>query len=54
MLGELPGAFVLTMLGSNLKNISSPYFAVSLVLAIILILAPEVYRRMSKRKGQDK
>ncbi len=54
VLGELPGAFVLTMLGSNLKNIGSPYFAVSLVLAVILILAPEAYRRMITKPGQGK
>lgn len=49
LLGELPGAFVLTMLGNNLADISSPWFAVSLVLAVLLFLLPEIYRRLVKK-----
>ena len=49
LLGELPGAFVLTMLGNNLSNINSPWFAVSLVLAVLLFLLPEAYRRFIKK-----
>jgi uncharacterized membrane protein YdjX (TVP38/TMEM64 family) len=51
LLGELPGAFVLTMLGNNLTNIASPWFAVSLVLAVLLFLLPEIYRRLQKKPG---
>lgn len=49
LIGELPGAFVLTMLGSNLTNISSPWFMLSLVLAAILFLLPEIYRRLARK-----
>jgi len=52
ILGELPGAFVLTMLGSNLKNMWSPMFLISLALAVVLILAPEIYRRKVKKREQ--
>jgi len=52
ILGELPGAFVLTLLGSNLKNMWSPVFIISLVLAAILVLIPEIYRRMVKKREQ--
>jgi uncharacterized membrane protein YdjX (TVP38/TMEM64 family) len=50
IIGELPGAFVLTMLGSNLRDIQSPWLIVSLVLAALLILLPEAYRRLSKKR----
>jgi uncharacterized membrane protein YdjX (TVP38/TMEM64 family) len=53
LLGELPGAFVLTMLGNSLTNIDSPWFIVSLALAILLFLLPEAYRRLYK-KPEDK
>jgi len=49
LIGELPGAFVLTMLGHNLKNIGSPWFFLSLALAVLLFLVPEAYRRIAKR-----
>lgn len=49
LLGELPGAFVLTMLGNSLTNMDSPWFIVSLVLAILLFLLPEAYRRLYKK-----
>jgi uncharacterized membrane protein YdjX (TVP38/TMEM64 family) len=49
LLGELPGAFVLTMLGNSLTNIDSPWFIVSLALAILLFLLPEAYRRLYKK-----
>ncbi len=52
LLGELPGAFVLTMLGSSLDNIRSPLFVVSLILAALLILLPEIYRRVSGKPQQ--
>lgn len=51
ILGELPGAFVLTILGSNMKNIRSPFFIISLVLAILLVLLPEIYRRMTRDRS---
>ncbi|HTY91794.1 MAG TPA: TVP38/TMEM64 family protein [Methanocella sp.] len=49
IIGELPGAIVLTMLGNSLTNIASPWFAVSLVLACLLFLLPEIYRRLPKK-----
>lgn len=52
LLGELPGAFVLTMLGNNLTNVNSPWFIVSLVLAVLLFLLPEAYRRLFKKPEQ--
>jgi uncharacterized membrane protein YdjX (TVP38/TMEM64 family) len=52
VLGELPGAFVLTMLGSNIKNVKSPMFLISLALAALLILGPELYRRKVKKREQ--
>jgi uncharacterized membrane protein YdjX (TVP38/TMEM64 family) len=53
LIGELPGAFVLTMLGSNLKNLRSPWFIISLVLAVVLFLLPEIYRRIIKKPGNS-
>lgn len=49
LIGELPGAFVLTMLGSNLTNMGSPWFVISIALAAVLILVPEVYRRLARK-----
>jgi hypothetical protein len=40
---------VLTMLGNSLSNMGSPWFIVSLVLAILLFLLPEAYRRLHKK-----
>jgi uncharacterized membrane protein YdjX (TVP38/TMEM64 family) len=53
LIGELPGAFVLTMLGSNLKNVRSPWFILSLALAVVLFLLPEIYRRILKKPGNN-
>jgi len=52
VLGELPGAFIFTMLGSSLKNIESPYFILSLIFAIILLLLPIFYKQLVKSPGQ--
>ena len=49
LIGEFPGAFVLTMLGYNMTNLNSPWFIVSLVLAVLLFLVPEIYRRLPKK-----
>jgi len=49
LMGEFPGALILTMLGYNLRNIDSIWFAVSLVLAALLFLLPEAYRRLNKK-----
>jgi len=54
LIGELPGAFVLTMLGSNLKNVRSPWFILSLALAVVLFLLPEIYRRILKKPGNNR
>lgn len=53
LIGELPGAFVLTMLGSSLKHIGSPVFYASIVLLLLLIALPEAYKRIvSSRAGK--
>lgn len=54
LIGELPGAFVLTMLGSNMKNINSPWFLVSLVLAVVMFLLLEVYNRIIKKQRNNR
>lgn len=45
VIGELPGAIVLVMLGSSLFDIGSTTFYVSLILALIIILAPAVFKK---------
>lgn len=50
VLGELPAAFVLVMLGSSLDQIGSTAFYVSLALAIIVLIVPEVVRRWINRR----
>ncbi len=51
VLGELPAAFALVMLGSSLDQIGSNAFYVSFVLAIIVLIVPEIVRRwVSRRK----
>ncbi len=54
LIGELPGAFVLTMLGSSLMNMGSPWFLVSLILAALFFIAPEIYRRFIKKREEKK
>ncbi|HEY3422538.1 MAG TPA: TVP38/TMEM64 family protein [Methanocellaceae archaeon] len=46
LIGELPGAFVLTMLGSNLGQIGTPVFYLSLALFILLMAIPEIFKRI--------
>jgi len=53
ILGELPGAFIFTMLGSSLKNIRSPYFIASLALAVIFLLLPIIYKQLVKTPVQN-
>jgi uncharacterized membrane protein YdjX (TVP38/TMEM64 family) len=50
VLGELPGAFVLVMLGSSLDRVGSSVFYVSLVLAVIVLVVPEIVRRWVDRR----
>jgi uncharacterized membrane protein YdjX (TVP38/TMEM64 family) len=53
ILGELPGAIVLVMLGSSLDNIGSTFFYLSLALAVIVFIATELTRRwISKRRKE--
>ncbi|BAI61363.1 conserved hypothetical protein [Methanocella paludicola SANAE] len=54
LIGEFPGALILTMLGNNLRNIDSIWFAVSLVLAALLFILPEAYRRLNKKPAPEK
>jgi len=53
IIGELPGAFIFTMLGNGLKNMRSPYFILSLVFAVILLLLPILYNQVIKKRGQQ-
>jgi uncharacterized membrane protein YdjX (TVP38/TMEM64 family) len=46
LIGELPGAFVLTMLGSSLGRVGSPIFYLSMTLFILLMAIPEIYTRI--------
>ncbi len=46
LIGEFPGAFILTMLGSNLSQIGTPIFYLSLVLFILLMAVPEIFKRI--------
>ena len=50
LLGELPAAIVLVMLGSSLDQIGSTAFYVSLVLAVAVLIVPEVVRRLINRR----
>jgi len=51
LIGEFPGAFVLTMLGSNLGRIGTPVFYFSLVLFILLMAAPEIFKRIVRYRA---
>ncbi len=50
VLGELPAAIVLVMLGSSLGRIGSTAFYASLVLAVAVLIVPEVMRRWINRR----
>lgn len=51
LIGEFPGAFVLTMLGSNLGKIGTPIFYLSLVLFILLMAVPEIFKRIVRYRA---
>lgn len=51
LIGEFPGAFVLTMLGSNLGRIGTPIFYLSLVLFILLMAVPEIFKRIVRYRA---
>lgn len=53
MLGELPGAVVLVFFGSTLDKIGSNMFYGSLLLAVVVLLAPEVIRRVANRRNEQ-
>ncbi|SKA83772.1 Uncharacterized membrane protein YdjX, TVP38/TMEM64 family, SNARE-associated domain [Caloramator quimbayensis] len=48
-IGSVPGAFVYTYLGSNIVNIHSKQFILSLCLVIIISLIPLLYKYVLKR-----
>lgn len=50
LIGEFPGALVLTLLGDRLTDFGSPGFYASLALACLLFILPEAYRRIRKRR----
>lgn len=55
LIGEFPGSFILTMLGSNLGRIGTPIFYLSLALFIILMAVPEIFKRIVQyRAGRYK
>ncbi len=51
LIGEFPGAIVLTMLGSNLGRIGTPIFYISLVLFILLLAVPEIFKRIIRYRA---
>lgn len=50
IIGELPGAIALTMLGSSLTDIGSFKFFLSVVLVLIIAALPEIYKRYRRTK----
>ncbi len=52
LIGEFPGAFILTMLGSNLGRIGTPIFYLSLVLFILLMAIPEIFKRFVQYRAR--
>ncbi len=53
VIGELPGAIVLVMLGTSLEDIGSGFFYLSLALAIVMFAATELARRwMGKHRRE--
>lgn len=51
LIGEFPGAFILTMLGSNLGRIGTPIFYLSLALFILLMAVPEIFKRIIRYRA---
>lgn len=50
VIGELPAALVLVMLGSSLDDIGSTGFYISLALAIVVLVVPEIVRRWIRQR----
>ncbi len=53
VLGELPGAVVLVMLGDSLEAIGSGTFYLSLVLAAIVLAGPVAVRRWMRKRDKE-
>lgn len=53
ILGEIPGAFVLVMLGTSLDNIGSPYFYLALALAALVFTGSELVRRWAEKRRKE-
>jgi uncharacterized membrane protein YdjX (TVP38/TMEM64 family) len=53
IIGEIPGAFVLVMLGASLDNIGSLYFYLALALAVLVFAGLELIRRWTNKRRKE-
>jgi uncharacterized membrane protein YdjX (TVP38/TMEM64 family) len=53
IVGEVPGAIVLVMLGSSLDDIGSAFFYLSLALAILVFAGSELVRRWANKRRKE-
>lgn len=49
ILGMIPGGLILPFIGSNLENIRSPKFILSILLFILLLFVPKIYKKFKIR-----
>lgn len=54
MIGDLPGTFALTLLGSSLLDIGSTTFYISIGMVLILIILPEAYKRFFSKRPEER
>jgi uncharacterized membrane protein YdjX (TVP38/TMEM64 family) len=53
ILGEIPGAFVLVMLGTSLDNVGSPYFFLALALAVLVFAGSKLVRHWAEKRRKE-
>ncbi|HEY3274138.1 MAG TPA: TVP38/TMEM64 family protein [Methanocella sp.] len=53
ILGEVPGAFVLVVLGTTLDNIGSSFFFLALALAVLVFAGLELIRRWAGKRRKE-
>jgi uncharacterized membrane protein YdjX (TVP38/TMEM64 family) len=53
LIGEVPGAFVLVMLGASLEDIGSGFFYLSMALAVAVFAGTELARRWIYKRRKD-
>jgi uncharacterized membrane protein YdjX (TVP38/TMEM64 family) len=53
ILGEIPGAVVLVMLGTSLDNIGSAFFYLALALAVLVFAGSELVRRWANKRRKE-